>query len=120
MALNARDERVELYQFSPSDAIVPVNSEPGLMNQPTFIETINNTRAPCYARRVSGNKFRKREPLSSGTCSMTPLETSFERNDVTDVRAGVNLRDLASEFLFSFKRRIDSRCSSRNGFVLSI
>lgn len=28
VALNARDERVELDQFSPSDAIVPVNSEP--------------------------------------------------------------------------------------------
>lgn len=28
VALNARDELVELNQFSPSDAIVPVNSEP--------------------------------------------------------------------------------------------
>lgn len=50
VALNARDERVELNQFSPSDAIVPVNSEPSLMNQPTFIETINNTR--CLLRQT--------------------------------------------------------------------
>ena len=33
--------------------------------------------------------------MSSSTCSMPPLETSFERNGVTDV----NSHDLASKFL---------------------
>lgn len=53
VALNARDEFVELNQFSPGDVIVPVNHEPVGVNQPTFIETINNA---LPARRDS-SKF---------------------------------------------------------------